>query len=114
MKYGIMLPSRGDLARPDNITPIAKKAEELGFAVMMFPDHIVLPNQVDSPYPYTQSGIFPAMDTNEATEQLTMLAYLAGQRESIRLVTSVMIVPHRPPSSSPRYCPPSTCYRRAG
>lgn len=96
MKYGIMLPSRGDLALPDNIIPIAKKAEELGFAVMMFPDHIVLPNEFDSPYPYTQSGVFPATDTNEATEQLTMLAFLAGQTESIRLVTSVMIVPHRP------------------
>ena len=97
MKYGIMLPSRGDLALPDNIIPIARKADELGFAVMLFPDHIVLPNDVDSPYPYTQSGIFPATDTNEATDQLTMLAFLAGQTESIRLVTSVMIVPHRPP-----------------
>ena len=97
MKFGIMLPSRGDLALPDNIIPIAKKAENLGFAVMMFPDHIVLPNEFYSPYPYTQSGIFPATDTNEATEQLTMLAFLAGQTESIRLVTSVMIVPHRPP-----------------
>ena len=97
MKYGIMLPSRGELALPENIIPIAKKADELGFSVMMFPDHIVLPNEVDSPYPYTQSGIFPATDTNEATEQLTMLAFLAGQTESIRLVTSVMIVPHRPP-----------------
>ena len=26
-----------------------------------------------------------------------MLAFLAGQTESIRLVTSLMIVPHRPP-----------------
>ena len=51
MKYGIMLPSGGDLALPENIIPIAKKADELGFAVMMFPDHIVLPNHVDSPYP---------------------------------------------------------------
>ena len=56
MKYGIMLPSRGDLALPENIIPIARKADELGFAVMMFPDHIVMPNDVDSPYPYTQSG----------------------------------------------------------
>lgn len=97
MKYGIMLPSRGDLARPENIIPIAQKAEGLGFAVMMFPDHVVLPNEVDSPYPYTRSGVFPGTDNNEAMEQLTVLSFLAGQTESIRLVTSVMIVPHRPP-----------------
>ena len=97
MKYGIMLPSRGDMALPDNIIPIAQKADEVGFTVMMFPDHIVMPNDFDSPYPYTPNGIFPATDTNEATEQLTMLAFLAGLTERIRLVTSVMIVPHRPP-----------------
>jgi probable F420-dependent oxidoreductase len=30
-------------------------------------------------------------------EQLTVLAFLAGQTHTIRLVTSVIIVPHRPP-----------------
>ena len=110
MKYGIMLPSRGELALPENIIPIAKKADELGFSVMMFPDHIVLPNEVDSPYPYSQSGIFPATDTNEATEQLTMLAFLAGQTESIRLVTSGY--DRAPPAPCP-HCQDTVHHRRA-
>ena len=43
MKFGIILSSRGDLARHDNIVPISKKANEHGHAVKMLPDHIVLP-----------------------------------------------------------------------
>lgn len=97
MKYGIMLPSRGELARPDSLSAIAQRAEELGYHVMMFPDHIVLPRHTDSQYPYSESGIFPGTDTNETMEQLTTLAFLAGQTKTIRLVTSVMIVPHRSP-----------------
>ncbi len=97
MKYGIMLPSRGPLARPENLVPIAQRADQLGYHVMMFPDHIVLPRQIDSQYPYTQSGVFPGTDINETMEQLTALTFLAGQTSSIRLVTSVMIVPHRAP-----------------
>ena len=58
MKYGIMLPSRGDLALPENVIPSAKKADELGFSVMMFPDHIALPNQVNSPYPTPNPEFF--------------------------------------------------------
>lgn len=97
MKYGLMLPSRGPLARPESLSSIAKRAEELGYHVLMFPDHIVMPMHTDSQYPYSESGIFPGTDNNETMEQLTTLAFLAGQTQSIRLVTSVMIVPHRPP-----------------
>ena len=97
MRYGIMLPSRGPLASPDSLSSIAQRAQDLGYHVMMFPDHIVLPRQTDSQYPYSESGVFPGTDTNETMEQLTTLAFLAGQTKSIRLVTSVMIVPHRSP-----------------
>ena len=97
MKYGLMLPSRGPLAGPESLSAIAKRAEELGYHVLMFPDHIVMPTHTDSQYPCSESGVFPSADNNETMEQLTTLAFLAGQTKSIRLVTSVMIVPHRPP-----------------
>ena len=38
MKYGLMLPSRGPLAGPESLSAIAKRAEELGYHVLMFPD----------------------------------------------------------------------------
>ena len=92
-----MLPSRGPLTRPENLSVIAKRGEELGYSFIMFPDHIVMPRNVSSQYPYSESGVFPGTDNSETMEQLTTLAFLAGQTTSIRLVTSVMVVPHRSP-----------------
>ena len=35
---------------------LAKRDEELGFAYLAFPDHIVIPRTIDSRYPYNESG----------------------------------------------------------
>jgi probable F420-dependent oxidoreductase len=97
MKYGFTLPGRGPLATPDNLATIARRGEELGYDFVLFGDHIVVPRQIASPYPYTETGEFPGSASGEAMEQLTVLAFLAGQTRTIRLVTSVIIVPHRNP-----------------
>jgi probable F420-dependent oxidoreductase len=97
MKYGFTLPGRGPLATPDTLAAIAKRGEELGYHLLLFGDHIVVPRHIASPYPYTETGEFPGSAAGEAMEQLTVLAFLAGQTQTIQLVTSVIIVPHRNP-----------------
>src|SRR6185295_10578654 len=97
MKYGLTLPGRGLQATPDNLAIIAKRAEELGYYMVLFGDHLVVPRDITSTYPYTADGAFPGSSSGEAMEQLTVLAFLAGQTRTIRLVTSVIIVPHRNP-----------------
>ncbi len=97
MKYGFTLPPRGPLADPEKMTIIAQKGEELGYDALFTGDHILVPRSIASMYPYTVTGEFPGSPTGEAMEQLTLLAFLAGRTEKIRLVTSVIIVPHRNP-----------------
>jgi probable F420-dependent oxidoreductase len=41
---------------PDHLLPLAVGAEECGFAAMSFPDHVVHPEKLDTPYPYTEDG----------------------------------------------------------
>ena len=95
MRYGIYLPTRGPLAEPDAIVAIARGAESMGYATIVAADHIVFPVRVESKYPYTVDGGFPGQ--GDALEQLSLLAFLAGVTERARLVTSVMILPHRNP-----------------
>jgi probable F420-dependent oxidoreductase len=97
MQYGFTLPGRGPLATPDTLVAIAKHGEALGYHTVSFGDHIVVPRHITSPYPYTADGAFPGTASGVAMEQLTILAFLAGQTQAIRLVTSVIIVPHRNP-----------------
>ena len=97
MQYGITLPGRGPLSTPDNLATIAQKAEALGFDSIALGDHILVPKNIYSDYPYTETGEFPGSASGQAMEQITALAYMAGCTQKIRLATSVLIVPHRNP-----------------
>ncbi len=97
MKYGFTIPGSGPLTAPAVMGEIARRGEELGFDFLVCPDHIIFPRQVTSPYPYNEEGVHPGTMAGECLDQLTMLAFLAGQTTRIRLGTSVMIVPHRNP-----------------
>ena len=85
------------MATPERLGIIAKKGEEFGFDALLTGDHILVPRNISSLYPYTEGGEFPGSDSGESMEQITLLSYIAGQTNKIRLVTSVLIVPHRNP-----------------
>jgi len=68
MQYGFTLPGRGPLATPDNLATIARRGEELGYHFVLFGDHIVVPKQITSPYPYTETGEFPGSASGVAAE----------------------------------------------
>ncbi len=100
MEYGFYLPNSGASVEPDALANIAKLGDRLGFFCMVMPDHVLQPNNVSSPYPYSITGdILEAGQSGDGEwpEQITTLAYLAGVTECIRLVTSVMIIPYRNP-----------------
>ncbi len=95
MRYGFYLPVRGPLARHDGVVKTAQHGERLGFVSGTIADHIVFPTEVNSKYPYAASGIHPSH--GDALEQLALMAYVAGKTDKLRLITSVMVMPHRNP-----------------
>jgi probable F420-dependent oxidoreductase len=97
MKFGFGVPTRGPLANPDSIAALARKGEELGFGFVSVSDHLVIPRGIASRYPYNESGEFAGAADGECLEQLTLLTYLAATTETVRLLTSVMVLPYRPP-----------------
>ena len=97
MDYGFNMPTRGPLANAESLRAMAARGEALGFGYFAVPDHIVVPRAIDSRYPYSETGAFPGSDTGECLEQLTVMSYLAAITTKARLLTSVMVVPHRRP-----------------
>jgi probable F420-dependent oxidoreductase len=97
MKYGISLQSRGPAASPENLALVSRRAEELGFDSAFLGDHIVIPNSIASDYPYSATGSFSSAASGECLEQLTVLTFVAAKTQRLRLVPSVMILPHRNP-----------------
>lgn len=98
MQYGTYLPHLGPLARGDVLSHIrtaAQTAEGLGFDSVWVGDHIVIPNHIESKYPYDPGGSFPIGPQDPVLEPLTVLSYIAGCTSHIRLGTAVLVLPHR-------------------
>jgi probable F420-dependent oxidoreductase len=95
MRFGFYLPTRGQTASPESLETLVTRAEGLGFSSVVIADHIVFPVTIKSKYPYTVSGAFPGQ--GDALEQLSLMAFVAGKSRALRLISSVMILPHRNP-----------------
>ena len=95
MRFGFYLPTRGATAAPEALETLVERGEALGFSSVVIADHIVFPVTIRSKYPYTVSGAFPGH--GDALEQLSLMAFVAGKSSRLRLISSVMILPHRNP-----------------
>jgi probable F420-dependent oxidoreductase len=97
MNFGFSIPTRGPLATREGVLALAQRGEALGFAYVALPDHIVIPRHIASPYPYNPARKMVGAESGDCLEQLALLAFLAAATREIRLLTSIMVVPHRPP-----------------
>jgi probable F420-dependent oxidoreductase len=95
VRFGFYLPTRGRTAEPHAIEAMVAHGEALGFSSVVVADHLVFPVTIHSRYPYTVSGAFPGQ--GDALDQLSLMAFVAGKSRRLRLISSVMILPHRNP-----------------
>lgn len=85
MDFGLHIGTRGPAATGDGLRAIARRAEEAGLAWLGLNDHVVTAAAVDSRYPYSATGVWPAADTGTCLEQITALSHIAcGETELLR------------------------------
>jgi probable F420-dependent oxidoreductase len=96
MDFGIHFGTRGCLASRDNIMALAQRAERDGYAYLGVADHLIVPDHTKVRYPYTADGVWPGAPTGECFDAIATLCFLAGCTQRIKLLTSVVVVPHRP------------------
>lgn len=95
MEFGLHLPASSPTVKAEDLLRFVRQAEALGFYCVTVADHIIVPQQISVPYPYTVDGKYPGAGYH--LETLTTMSFLAGATERIRFVTSVMIAPYRNP-----------------
>jgi probable F420-dependent oxidoreductase len=96
MQIGFNAPTSGPLIEPDSFVSIITEGETLGFDYVTVSDHIMVPRNLESKYPYTDTGEFPAGTQAAWLDQLGATAFIAALTKKLRFVLSVMVVPHRP------------------
>jgi probable F420-dependent oxidoreductase len=97
VKIGIHLGNNGASASASSIATLAARAEELGFDSVWVSDHIAIPTQITSTYPYGPPGSFSPEHTMNFWEAFSVLAFVAGMTKRVELGTSVIVLPQRPP-----------------
>ncbi len=95
MQFGFSIPNRGPMATPEAIRTLAQKAEDCGFGLLSVADHIVIPKSYGSRYPYDVSGKLSA-DWGDCMEQLVLMTHVAAVTTKTRILSAVMVAPHRP------------------
>ena len=75
---------------------LAKRAEELGFESFWLPEHPVLPLETRSPYHGSPDGVLPEV-YGHIVDPFIALARASGVTTTIKLGTSVCLVPERNP-----------------
>lgn len=90
MRFGVSIPNYGAAISPERLTSWAQGSERLGFEVAMVTDHLAQPADVRRAYP------------EDFYESFAVLAYLAAATSTIRLGTSVAVLPLRHPVQTAR------------
>jgi probable F420-dependent oxidoreductase len=93
MRFGAVLMYER-LSEPEFLVGAAHLLEEFGFDSLWLGDHIVVPTEYSSVYPYNEEGRVPVQGF---PEPLTSLALLAGVTRRIELGTGVLVLPQRNP-----------------
>lgn len=80
----------------ENVMAVATHAEDAGYGIIGIADHVLMPISTDVRYPYTANGVHPAQQSGQCFDAMATLAFWAGCTKTIKLLTSVAVVPHRP------------------
>ena len=76
---------------------ICRVADSVGFESVWGGEHVIIPDIIESKYPYTEDGKIPAEPDTPIPDPLIWLSYIAAAAPNLRLGTCILIVPQRNP-----------------
>lgn len=97
MKFGHWYASVGPFAFPAGALQLASAAEQAGFESLWTGEHVVVPSNIESTYPYSEDGKMAGGGQIPMAEPFVWHAWVAAHTSSLRLATGVMVLPQRQP-----------------
>ena len=84
---------------PAQLGPVCRAADRAGFAFASASDHLVHPQKLETPYPYTEDGTPRWPPFTPWPDPWVTIGALAAQTEKIHFYTSIYVVALRDPYS---------------
>ncbi|MGI9578055.1 MAG: LLM class F420-dependent oxidoreductase [Microthrixaceae bacterium] len=97
MKFAIAFANIGPCSEPGRAIEFARAAEAAGFESLWTVEHVVVPADYQSTYPYDPSGRMPGPENAPMPDPLVWLSFLASATSTLRLATGILVLPQRNP-----------------
>lgn len=97
MRIGVKVPNSGPLPERLGIGAMAAELESAGFESLWVSDHIVLPEEIGSRYPFAEDGRATWPTDTPYFDALIALALIAEATERATIGTAVLVLPLRAP-----------------
>ena len=97
MKIGLMFANSGPFTNPDLFAHLVTTAEKVGVESIWTVEHVVIPQDYKSPYPYSATGKIPGGEDVSIPDPLQPLSFAAALTKKLKLATGILILPQRHP-----------------
>ena len=98
MKFGLRYCNTGRYTDPREAVALLQAAEAAGFESAWTVEHVVVPRDYRSAYPYSPDGRMPGREPAfSIPDPLIWLAYVAAATTRIKLATGILILPEHNP-----------------
>lgn len=96
MKIGL-IPVNVGVGSVENIVGLAQKAESVGIESLWTFEHVIVPEEYESKYPYSPTGKMGAAPDTNFVDPLIALTTIAAHTKRVKLATGVNILPQTNP-----------------
>lgn len=79
------------------LSGMARACDEAGFEAIALSDHLLHPEKLETPYPYTEDGSPRWENFTDWPDPFVSIAAMAAVTERVRFITSVYVLPLRNP-----------------
>ncbi|MFN2464968.1 MAG: LLM class F420-dependent oxidoreductase [Candidatus Dormibacteria bacterium] len=97
MRLGLAFASSGLATQARDAIQVARHAEQAGFDSLWAVEHVVVPGDYGSKYPYSPSGRMAGGEDVPIVDPVVWLTWVGAHTETILLATGMMILPQRNP-----------------
>jgi probable F420-dependent oxidoreductase len=97
VKFGLIFANLGRFSGRRGLVELAQGAEAAGFDSVWTVEHVVLPDDFSSRYPFTRDGAMPMSTADVMPDPLIWMAQAAAVTDRLRVGTGVLILPLRNP-----------------
>lgn len=98
MKFGMAFANTGPFTAPAAAAALGQAAESAGIDSLWTVEHVIVPKEYESTYPYSANGKMPGTHDSPIPDPLIWLTWVGAATTTLKLATGIVILPQRNPA----------------